>query len=90
MNHDISIAYIKRLSGRPADLYSDANFLTDSIELSSNSMTSTLAPGTCLTISSLTLAPAPVFLTAITTCTPRSARTRAVSTPIPLDAPEKT
>lgn len=36
----------------------------------------------------MTVAPASMFLTAITTWRPRKARTRAVSAPIPLEAPE--
>ena len=36
---------------------------------------------------SLTFLPASKFLTPIMTWTPRNARTRAVSEPIPLDAP---
>lgn len=79
--------YIKMFNGRPEDLYSDANFLTDSIELRSNSMASTLAEGFSLSIVSLTSLPAAVFLTPIITWTPRLARTRVVSVPIPLDAP---
>lgn len=50
-------------------------------------MASTLAEGISLTIASLTSLPAAIFLTAIITWTPRKARTRAVSVPMPLDAP---
>lgn len=80
-------SYIRIFSGRPWLLYSEANFLTDAKELTSNSMASTLAEGISLTIASLTSLPAAIFLTAIITWTPRKARTRAVSVPIPLDAP---
>lgn len=79
---------MRRFRGRLEELYSDANFLTDAIELRSNSITSILAPGISFSIASLTLLPLSVFLTAIITCTPRKARTRVVSTPIPLDAPK--
>ena len=51
-------------------------------------MTSILAFGISLSICSLTFLPASVFLTAIMTWAPRNARTRVVSTPRPLDAPE--
>ena len=78
------------LSGRPEELNSSANFLTDAIELRSNSIASILAVGFPLTIASLTSLPAVIFLTPITTWTPRKARTRAVSVPIPLDPPAKT
>lgn len=57
------------------------------MELRSNSSTSTLAVGISLTIASLTVFPAARFLTPIVTWTPRNERTRAVSVPIPLDAP---
>ena len=60
----------------------------DPIELRSNSMTSILALGISFSICSLTFLPASVFLTAIITWTPRNVRTRVVSTPRPLDAPE--
>jgi len=75
-------------SGKPEELYLDANSRTEDIEQRSSSITSTLALGISLCISSLTLLPESTFLTAITTWTPRKARTRAVSVPIPLDAPE--
>ncbi|RHN81790.1 hypothetical protein MtrunA17_Chr1g0202941 [Medicago truncatula] len=74
-------------NGRPEELNSDANFLTDSNELRSNSMTSTLAEGISLSIASLISLAATLFRTAIITWTPRKARTRVVSTPIPLVAP---
>ena len=51
-------------------------------------MTSTLAAGISLTIASLTSLPEAMFLTPMITWTPRKARTRAVSVPIPLDAPK--
>ncbi len=79
---------MSRFSGRPKDIYSEANFLTDVIELRSKCITSILAVGISLSIVSLTFLPASKFLTAIITWTPRKARTRAVSTPIPLDAPD--
>lgn len=78
---------MRRLRGRPEEINSVANFLTDAMELRSNSITSTFAVGISFSISSFTLIPVIVFLTAITTWTPRNARTRAVSAPIPLDAP---
>lgn len=53
-------------------------------------MASTLAVGISLTIDSLTSFPAAMFLTAMITWTPLNARTRVVSVPIPLDAPETT
>lgn len=81
-------SYMRRLSGRPEDLKSDAKLFTDAKELRSSSMVSSLADGICFRIASLTSLPADVFLTAITTWTPRSARTRAVSVPRPLEAPE--
>lgn len=84
----IQMSYIRICNGRPDELYSDANFLTDTIELRSSSMRSILAVGISLSISSLTFLPASVFLTAMTTWTPRKARTRVVSKPRPLDAPE--
>ena len=74
-------------NGRPEELNSDANFRIDAIEQRSNSMTSTLAVGISLSIASLTSCAAFKFLTPIITWTPRKARTRAVSAPIPLDAP---
>jgi len=76
------------LSERPDESKSAANFLTDAIELRSNSITSILAEGISLRIVSLTFLPLSTFLTAITTWTPRDARTRVVSRPRPLDAPE--
>lgn len=74
--------------GRPEAIYPVANFLTDAIELRSISMTVSLALGIPFSISSLTLVPEATFLTAITTCTPRKARTRVASAPIPFDDPE--
>jgi hypothetical protein len=50
-------------------------------------MTSISALGISLSIASLPFLPASRFRTAITTWTPRSARTRVVSAPMPLDAP---
>ena len=80
-------SYIRMFNGKPEELNSDANFLTDSIELRSNSMASTLAVGISLSIASLTSFAAFIFLTPKITWTPRKARMRAVSAPIPLDAP---
>lgn len=76
--------------GRPKEMNSAAKLLTDSKELRSNSMTSTLAVGISSSIVSLTFLPLSVLRTAITTCTPCNAKTRAVSLPIPLVAPEYT
>lgn len=50
-------------------------------------MASIFAEGFSLTMASLTFLPASIFLTPIMTWTPRNARTRAVSEPMPLDAP---
>lgn len=75
------------LSGRFIALKSEANFLTEAMEVRSSSSTSICALGISFNISFFTVAPADTFLTAITTWAPRSARTRAVSVPIPLDAP---
>lgn len=83
----LEIAYIRMFSGRFRAPNCEVNFFTDAIELRSNSKTSTFAVGISLMIASLTLWPADKFLTPITTWTPRSARTRAVSVPMPLDAP---
>lgn len=55
--------YIKRFKGRPEELKSDANFLTDASELRSSSMGSTLAVDISLTIASLTSLPAAIFPT---------------------------
>jgi len=90
MIHVISSSYIKMFNGRPEDLKSDANLLTESIELRSNSRASTFAEGISLSIVSLTSLAAIIFLTPITTWTPRKASTRVVSVPIPLDAPVTT
>ena len=65
----------------------NAKPLIDELELRSSSMASTLAFGISFLIASWTYLPAEIFLTAITTWTPRNARIRAVSAPIPLDAP---
>lgn len=54
-------------SGRFRLLKSEANFLTEAIDVRSNSMTSTCAVGISFTIASLTLAPVDKFRTAITT-----------------------
>lgn len=81
------MSYMRRFRGSPNELNSDAKFLTDANELRSNSIASIFAVGISLTIASLTSFPEAIFLTPITTWTPRKARTRAVSVPIPLDAP---
>lgn len=86
-NGPIQMSYIRIFNGRPEELYSDANFLTDAIELRSSSMTLMLAVGISLSIAVLTSLPASVFLTAMMTWTQRKARTRVVSRPRPLDAP---
>lgn len=85
--HHFVLSYMRRFKGRFNDLYAAANFLTDTIELKSNSMASTFAVGLSFTIASLTSLPATMFLTAMITWTPRRARTRAVSVPMPLEAP---
>uniref|UniRef100_A0A2P2K9H1 Short-chain dehydrogenase n=1 Tax=Rhizophora mucronata TaxID=61149 RepID=A0A2P2K9H1_RHIMU len=78
---------MSRFRGMPKEMNSDANFLTEAIELRSNSITSILAEGISLRNASFTSLPALTFLTAMTTWTPRNARTRAVSRPMPLVAP---
>lgn len=78
---------MRMFKGRPEEIYSEANLLTDASELRSISMTSIVALGASASICSLTLFPALTFLTPITMCTPRKARARAVSIPIPFDAP---
>lgn len=77
------------LRGRLRESSSEANLLTESMELRSSSSTSTLAPGISAWTASLALKPAETLRTAITMRTPRSARTRAVSSPMPLDAPAR-
>ena len=83
----IRFPHMRTLRGRPEELYFDANFSTDANELRSNSITSILAVGISSSISFLTCLPASTFLTAMTTWAPHLARVRAVSTPMPLDAP---
>lgn len=78
---------MRMFSGRPEELKLVANFLTDAIELRSNSRALIFAHGFSLAIFPWTSLPASMFLTPITTLTPRNARTLAVSKPIPLDAP---
>lgn len=85
----MDVTYINRFNDWPVELKSEANFLTDSMELRSNSIALTLAVGISVTIDSWTCFPAAIFLTPITTFAPRSARTRAVSRPIPLDPPDR-
>lgn len=86
----ISLAtHMRRFKGRPNELYSDANFLTDAKEDRSSSIISILASGTSLIIASLTFLQLSTLRTAIITLTPCNARIRAVSDPMPLDAPEK-
>lgn len=93
INHNIKLinilfSYIKRFKGWPAELNSLTNFLIDSIELRFNSIKSILAFGMDFTIFSLIFLPFPILRIAIITCTPCKARTRVVSTPMPLVAPE--
>uniref|UniRef100_A0A0A9HKP8 Uncharacterized protein n=1 Tax=Arundo donax TaxID=35708 RepID=A0A0A9HKP8_ARUDO len=78
---------IRMLRGRLRDSNSEANLLTEAMELRSSSSTSTFAPGILARMASLAASPAETLRTATTTCTPRSARTRSVSNPMPLDAP---
>lgn len=85
---NIQSSYMRIFSGRPEELKSAANFLTDAIELRSNSIALIFAEGFSLIIVPWTSLVAAMFLTPITTWTPRNARTLAVSFPIPLDAPE--
>lgn len=80
---------MRMLSGRPLEVYSFAKFLTESSELTSSSMTSMVALGQPFIMVSLHLLAASTFLAAITTCTPRKARTRVVSRPMPLVGPVK-
>jgi len=56
------------LRGQPDEFNLDANFLTESNELRSNSMISSLAEGMSLSIVSLTSLAATIFLTPIITC----------------------
>ena len=79
---------MRRFSGQPDELNSKANFLTEAIELRSNSITSIFADGISFAIVCFMSLDNVVFLTPIITWTPRSASTRAVSAPIPLVAPE--
>lgn len=83
----LQLTYVRRFNGRFKELNSAVNFLPDAIELKSNPMASILALRFPLTNASLTSLPASIFLTLITTWTPRNASTRAVSTPVSLDAP---
>lgn len=82
------VLYIRMFKGRSFEMYWDAKSLTDACELKSNSITSILAFGIFSQMLALTFWPSSTFLTGITTWTPRKARTRAVSKPIPLDAPK--
>nr|GMC80947.1 apolipoprotein N-acyltransferase [Ipomoea batatas]GMC83129.1 apolipoprotein N-acyltransferase [Ipomoea batatas] len=78
---------LRRFKGKPEALYSDTNFLIEAMELRSNSMTLTLALGISLTILLATALPLSRLRTAKITCTPRKARTRAVSAPMPHEGP---
>lgn len=82
-------AYMRMFNGTFRDLNFEVNLATDDIELRSNSNTSIWAPGTSSIIDLLISLPADTFLTPMITRTPRSARTHAVSVPIPLVAPVK-
>jgi len=82
ISHENGEGQIQRLE------HSAANLLTDAIQLRSSSSTLTLAPGILVaTMASLAASPAEKLRTAMMMCTPRSAMTRAVSSPMPLDAP---
>ena len=78
---------MRMLSGSFRESNSEANLLTEAMEMRSSSRTSILAPGILATMASLATSPAETLRTAMTTCTPRSTRTRAVSSPMPLVAP---
>jgi hypothetical protein len=79
--------YMRMLRGKFRESKLEANLLTEAMELRSSSRTSIRATGILATMASLALSPAETLRTAMTTCTPRNARTRAVSSPMPLDAP---
>lgn len=66
---------------------SEAKARTEAMEERSSSMTSSLASGAWARTASRRAWAAGGFLTAMTTCAPRSASVRAVSAPMPLDAP---
>ena len=76
------------MSGRPLSLNSAATLRTEAMEERSSSITSSVAAGVSASTACRTVSAAARFLAAMTTCAPRAARTRAVSAPIPLDAPE--
>jgi hypothetical protein len=78
---------MRMLRGSLRESNSEANLLTEAMELRSSSRTSILASGVLATMASLAMSPAETLRTAMTTRTPRSARTRAVSSPMPLVAP---
>jgi hypothetical protein len=65
----------------------DAKARTEAMDERSSSMTSSLAPGAWARTASLTAWAAGRLLTAMMTWAPRSASVRAVSAPMPLDAP---
>ena len=65
----------------------DAKARTEAMDERSSSMTSSLASGAWARTASLTAWAAGRLLTAMTTWAPRSASVRAVSAPMPLDAP---
>lgn len=75
------------LRGRPMEMYSFANFLTDSSELTSSCITSMVALAQPFIMFSLHFVADSTFLAAIITCTPLKASTRALSRPIPLVGP---
>ena len=79
--------YTRMLSGRPLAAKSAANLRTEAMEERSSSMMSRLAAGVSARKAWRTVSAATRFLAAMTTWAPRAARTRAVSAPIPLDAP---
>lgn len=79
---------MRMLRGRHMVIYLFAKFLTDSSELTSSSITSMVALGQPINMVSLHFVAASTFLAAIITCTPRKARTRAVSRPMPVVGPE--
>lgn len=85
-----AVSYTSIFRGRPQVLNSKANFLTDSMELRSSSITSNFALELSLIIASLICLAALTSLIPITTWTPRNASTRAVSAPMPLVAPAQT
>lgn len=78
---------MRMLRGKFRESKLEANLLTEAMELRSSSRTSIRATRILATMASLASSPVETLRTAMTTCTPRNARTRAVSSPMPLDAP---